>query len=739
MDPTNDGLAATSLVGLAALIMVESNPTAEQTSLWQRVAGLKLRLVAHANIHRHTYRGQNWFVLHDRASTRHYRFSEAVYAFVKQMDGSLTVDEIWQALQIEFSGGAPAQHEIVQLLAQLQDAELLLGDMPVDGAELYARRKNQQALKSRQRWLRPLSMRFPLADPDRLLTSLLPIIRLFFRKPVFFAWSLIVLLAAVLAASHSSELIVHWSARALDPQNILLMFLVYPFIKALHELGHAAATKVWGGEVHEVGIMLLVFMPVPFVDASSASAFADKWQRIVVGASGIMVEVFLAALGLLVWLNVGPGLVSDISFNVMFVGSVSTLLFNGNPLLRFDAYYVLMDAIEIPNLGQRSNRYLGYLVKRYLFGVRNEVSPVTARGERGWFVVYGIAAFFYRLFISFAIALYVAGKFFLIGIVLAIWALIGQVVLPLLKSMDFLLRGTSLAGKRPRAIIISVLASSVLAGFVFLMPVPSWTQAEGIVKLPQQATVRAAADGFVVQVLARDGQRVHIGDPLFQLDDPLMPAQLSVLKWELKQLEVRQTNEFMRDRTEVGILQDEMTRLQAEIADLKQKMMQQVIHSQVDGIFVVSQSKDVPGRFVKKGELLGHVADLASLVVRVVVPQKAVAQVRNQTNSVEVRFNHQPGESISGEVLQEVPLIGNQLPSRALGTQAGGAIEVDARDGGGVQALEQVYQLDIAMPAFQSNGYVGSKVHVRFNHSVEPLASQWFRSLRQLFLSRFEV
>ncbi len=711
----------------------------ETTDLWQRIAGLKLRLIAHARLHRHEYRGQAWYVLHDRASARYYRFSEAVFAFIKQLDGSRTVDEVWQALHQTLHEDVPAQHEIVQLLAQLHDAELLLGDMPVDGAEQYSRRRKQQQLKSRQRWLRPLSIRFPLADPDRLLTQLQPFIRPMFSKPVLLAWSVFVVLALILAVSHFSELMAHWSSRALDPQNILLMFLVYPFIKALHEFGHAVATKIWGGEVHEVGVMLLVLMPVPFVDASSSSTFSDKWRRVIVGASGIMVEMFLAAAGLMVWLNVGPGLLRDIAFNVMFIGSVSTLLFNGNPLLRFDAYYVMMDAVEIPNLGQRSSRYLGYLVKRYMFGIKNESSPVTAHGERSWFVIYGIAAFIYRLFISFAIALFVAGKFFVIGVVLAIWALIGQIVLPLSKSLGFLVMGTALEGKRVRAITMTASLSLILAGVVFLLPAPSWTQAEGVLKLPQQAMVRAAADGFIVQLLAQDGQVVHEGDPLFKLDDPLLPSRLSVLEWELKELHVRQTNEFMRDRTEVGILQDEINRLEAEIAEVRQKMAQQIIHSKEEGVFVVTHFNDLPGRFVKKGELLGHVADLSSVVARVVIPQKAVEQVRSYTESIEVRYTHQPNESIKGVVLREVPLIGNQLPNRALGTQAGGAIEVDARDSSGVQTLGQIYQMDIALPEHQHGGYIGSKIHVRFNHRAEPLARQWLRSLRQLFLARFEV
>lgn len=710
--------------------------TTEQKDLWESVTELKLHLVAHVKIHRHDYRGEPWYVLQDRASGRCYRFNAGCYNFISRLDGSRTIQQIWDTLQT--IDEAPTQDDVVRLLAQLHEAEILQGGMPIDGTELFARRQ-QQLAKSRMRWLRPLSMRFPLADPDRVLTLLLPLYRPLFSKTAFIVWTLFVVTALMIGITHYPDLMTHWSSRALDPQNILMMFLVYPVIKALHELGHATATKVRGGEVHEMGIMLLAFIPMPFVDASASSAFGDKWHRIIVGAAGIMVEMLLAAAGMLVWLNVGPGLVRDVAFNVMFIGSVSTLLFNGNPLLRFDAYYVLMDAIEIPNLGQRSTRYLGYLVKRYLFSLRDETTPVTASGERAWFLFYGVAAFNYRIFISFAIALYVAGKFFVIGIILAIWALVAQIVVPLLKSFAFLLTGVSLQGHRIRAITITTIGVSIVTALVFLVPAPSWTQAEGILMLPDQSLIRAESDGIIVQLLAKDGESVHEGDALFKLEDALLPPQVTVLEWRLKELKARQTAELMQDRTQAAIYQDEISQVEAELAELSDQMKKQITRSLVDGTLVVSHEKDALGRFVKKGELLGYVINHSSVTAHVVIPQRAVDQVRSHTESVEVRQPHRPGESINGIIQRQVPLISDRLPRRALGTQGGGTIAVDARDSSGTQALEKIYQLDVALPPMVSNIHIGSKVYVRFNHPPEPLAWQWYRSLRQLFLARFAV
>ena len=161
----------------------------------------------------------------------------------------------------------------------------------------------------------------------------------------------------------------------LTPKYLLMMWLFYPVIKSFHELGHGLAVKAWGGEVRETGVSILMLMPVPFVDASAASAFPEKHRRAAVGAAGMMVELFFAALATFVWLNVEDGFVRDIAFVLMVIGGVSTVLFNGNPLLRFDGYYVLSDLLDVPNLGPRSNAYVAYLAQRYLLKIENAVSP----------------------------------------------------------------------------------------------------------------------------------------------------------------------------------------------------------------------------------------------------------------------------------------------------------------------------------------------------------------------------
>ena len=139
----------------------------------------------------------------------------------------------------------------------------------------------------------------------------------------------------------------------------------------IHELGHAFACRRFGGECHELGIMFLVLIPTPYVDASTAWAFPNKWHRIFVGAAGMIVELFFAAICVFVWLNTNPNeLISQLAFNAMLVAGVSTVIFNANPLLRYDGYYMLSDWLEIPNLQQKSKDYLLGLIKRHVFRVK---------------------------------------------------------------------------------------------------------------------------------------------------------------------------------------------------------------------------------------------------------------------------------------------------------------------------------------------------------------------------------
>src|SRR5262245_59749323 len=381
---------------------------------WHRVTELRPRLRGHVQVLRHRYRGQAWYVVQDNISGRHHRFTPAVYLFVGQMDGRRTVGELWSKVVTQLGDDAPTQDEIIHLLSQLHAADILQCDIPPDASELFERRGSHSRAILRQRFANPMAIKFPLWDPNRFLDRTVDLFRPLLGCAGALVWLAVVLAAFVVAAVNWPQLSENVTDRILASENLFLLALVFPILKILHELGHGYATKLMGGEVHELGIMMLVLAPVPYVDASDAATFRSKWHRALVGAAGMLVEVFIAALAVLVWAIIEPGTIRSIAYDVMLIAGVSTIVFNANPLLRFDGYYILCDLIEIPNLGFRSNRYWGALIQRFLFGLEGESSRSTF-GERIWFLLYAPSAFVYRLVVLFGIALFVASEFFVIG------------------------------------------------------------------------------------------------------------------------------------------------------------------------------------------------------------------------------------------------------------------------------------------------------------------------------------
>lgn len=705
---------------------------------WYRVANLRPRLRSHAQIHRHVYRGRDWYILQDHSSGRFNRFTPEAYFFVGLMDGRRTMAEIWQAAARRLGDAMPTQDEVIGLLSQLHQSDVLQGDIPPDMGEI---RERQQRIRSSRFWAMlksPMALRFPLFDPDRWLTATLPLLRPLFGWTGLAFWLLLVGWALVLAGSHWRELTSNLADQVLSLENLALLWLVYPLVKVVHEFAHGYAVKFWGGEVHEMGVMLLVLMPLPYVDASSASAFRLKHRRMLVGAAGVLAEMLLAALAMLVWVNVEPGAVRALSYNVMLVAGVSTLLFNGNPLLRFDAYYVLSDYLEIPNFGTRSNRYLGYLLQRHLLGIREASFPPVSAGEKRWLFGYALASFSYRMLISIRIVLFVAGKFFFVGVLLAAWAVSNMLVTPALRSWKAVFQDGRMRKKRGR-IFWTAAAAIGLAVLLFgVVPMPLFTVAEGVVWVPDQARVHAGADGFVVAVKAESQQNVRTGDLLLECANPELVVRVEVLEAQLAEYQAQHRLSVSEDRTAAEILQEEIRQVEKELARERERLTALLVRSPTDGRFLLPDAQNLPGRFLRRGEPLGYVVGPDPLLVRVVVPQADIDRVRSGTRRIEGRLAQDIARVLPVQVVREVPAASTELPSLALSLEGGGKIALDPRQTEAPQAFEKLFQFEMVLPGLQADR-IGERVLIRFIHPPEPLVWRWYRSARRLLLSRFDL
>jgi putative peptide zinc metalloprotease protein len=710
------------------------------SSSWYRVAALRPRLREHVSIHRHRYRGRSWYVLHDHATGRAHRLSTPTYMIVGGMDGTRTVDELWHETAARLGEEAPSQDQLIGLLAQLHSADLLQTEVTPDSAELLER----AAKMDRSRWLgnlmNPLAMRMRFWHPDKFFERTAPGIRWLVGWRGSVLWVLVVVPAAVLALQHWQELSESASDRILASDNLLLIGLSFVVLKILHELGHGYAVKAFGGTVHEIGVMFLVFAPMPYVDASAASEFRSKWQRALVGAAGMIVEIFAAALALYVWLAVEPGIVRAVAFNALLVAGISTVLFNGNPLMRYDGYYILSDLLEIPNLAQRATRYWGYLVDSHIFRIEGAPEFVATPGERAWLLLYAPASFLYRILVVFAIALFVASEYLAIGMVIALWGLLANVAWPIGKALWQVFTSPRLQRNRARVVASTCGFVLVLSVLVFSIPAPFYTSTEGVVWLPESAMVRAGTSGFVRRLLAEPGRGVSVGDALIESDEPTLQTEIEILKARVDELETWLRAERFSDRSLAQITMTELGYARAELATTTGRVERLIARSRGVGIFTVINPQDLPGRFYKEGQLIGYVLPEGSRIVRATVGQDDIDVVRHRLRRVFVKLAERLDEKLPARIIREAPAGRDDLPSKALGAPGGGTLPVDPRDPQGIKTLQRVFQVDIELPGDATSAAVfGSRVYVRFEHSWEPIGQQIWRRARQLVLARLQA
>ena len=704
--------------------------------MWYRVANLRPTLRRHAEIHHHEYRGAPTFILQDHASGRSHRFTPAAHHFLTLMDGKRNVQEIWDLTEGAFGDEAPTQEDAIQLLARLHAADLLKADTPPDTRELFRRYQSHRMKKLRKRMASPFSIAIPMVNPDRFLGRWMSYVRPLLGWFGFIIWLSTVTVALVLTGSHWPDLTENLTDRVLTAQNLFFIWLLYPVVKILHELGHGFAAKNRGCEVPTLGVMLLVFIPMPYVDASASAALPNKYDRMFIAAAGMMVEAFLAALALFVWLIVEPGIVRALAFNVMLIGGISTILFNGNPLLRFDGYYILADAIDIPNLATRSTQYLGYLFRRYVGGVAKATSPAD-HGERFWMFTYAIASNVFRISVIIGIILFIANKYFVVGVILAVWGAATQIVFPIVKGITFLIENAELQSHRLRTISIT---SAVLVGtglLLFAAPFPLYTVTEGVVWAPEKSEIRAETDAIIERLVATPDSLAEAGDVLIETMDPTLSARVAVLEAELEGARAKYTWLRTDKQFEADILLEEITTIEADLVLARERVNELVIHSPTSGSFLVDRSQDLVGRFVRHGDLIGFVADLSTGTVRVAVTQADIGLIRNRTESVSIRLAEQLDNPLIATISREIPLATHNIPSAVLGTMGGGPLAIDPDDQSGTRTLDQVFHIELTFDAPVER--LGGRTYVRFDHGTEPLGFQWYRRVRQLLLRQFNV
>lgn len=728
--------------------MMPERPTF--SPMWHRVRALRPRLRPHVQISRQRYRGQRAYVAHDPTANHFFRLSPVGYEFVALLDGRRTVEEVWHLVLSRHGDAAPTQGEVIELLGQLYNSDLLAVDMTPETEQLLRRGRERVKRRLAQQAIGIMYFRLRLFNPDRLLSRIEPLVRPVLNRWGLAGWCLWVG-AALWAVLPRWEDLKLGFEDAIAPANWPLLLLVFVVIKAVHELGHGVICKRFGGHVPEMGVMLLVLVPAPYVDASSCWAFPSKWRRIAVGAGGMIFELAVAALAAQVWLRTGTGeTIHQLAFNAMLTASVATVLFNANPLMRFDGYYMLSDLLEIPNLMMRSARLLTWLAQKHLYRVSQARPPTTDPREQAILLPFGIAALAYRVFLFFTITLFVMGKLFAIGLVLAIWTATAWFVVPVGKFLNWLATSPHLAESRRRA--WATTGGLVAAAFVLLglIPMPDSRKAWGVVESTARAGVHVGTDGFVQTAHVRAGDAVRAGDPILTCDNPDLRARLALARAQLDELLCRERAETASDPARAQVVRAQIAAHRDLIAALHQRLNMLVICAPHDGVVVPGvRGKDpatMVGTYVQRGEFLCEIVDPAQTRIAATLASSDAAPLLAlppQMRRVQVRPRSDPHTQIESVQVRFIEAGQHVLPHPALGVAGGGVVPTDPREPTGTVSRRATFiariEGCIGEDGLAWRGVPGERVRVRFVLPPRPLLSQWLLRLRQLVQGRADV
>jgi putative peptide zinc metalloprotease protein len=452
-------------------------------------------------------------------------------------------------------------------------------------------------------------------------------------------------------------------------------------------------------------------------------------------------EVFLAAIAVFIWANTGPGTLHNLAYNMIFVASVSTILFNGNPLLRYDGYYMLSDFLGIPNLYQRSLQQLKFWMERGLFGVRKAENPARHPREAFWLTTYGVLSFIYRIVVFGGILLFVADRFLLLGILMAVVCAISWVTVPIGRFIHYLATNPQLERNRPRAVAASV--GIVLGVFSLLqfVPFPHHFRAPGVLEAQEKAEVVNETAGLAAALLTSPGYWVTNSQPLLRLENPELEWQLAAALARRQETEALWRLAMQTNAANLKPIAQRLESVNKQVTRLETDRAALIVRAHQDGLWAAPELKDYIGRWLPRGTSLGFVNNPRSFYFTATVAQTDVNRLfASQVRGANVRLRGQAGIVLTTSELKVIPAAQKTLPSAALGWQAGGEVPVDLTDPQGRQAAEPFFEVKAAIQIAINVALVhGRSGKIRFDLDPEPLLQQWWRRLRQAIQKRYQI
>ncbi|MCE9607590.1 MAG: HlyD family efflux transporter periplasmic adaptor subunit [Planctomycetia bacterium] len=488
---------------------------------------LTLRKRADLVVVREAFGDKTYFVVKDPLALRYFRFQEEEFVQWELIDGVRSLEAMREELEARFAPQQFPTEGIARFVAGLHQSGLVTSDARGQAAPLLERRRKAWNRAWLQKLLSPTAIQFRGLDPTPLFDFLEPKLRWCYSPAAcLIALSLIVAALGLVAVQYDEV------ARRLPtfhqfftPGNMLLLLGLTGAIKVVHEFGHGLTCRRFGGECHELGLMFLVFAPCLYCNVSDSWRLTKR-ERIAVSAAGIVVELVIAALAVFGWWFSRPGALHQLCLSTMFVSGVSTLLVNGNPLMRYDGYFILADVVETPNLAEKSAAVIREFFARVCFGNTDAGDPLLPARNRGWFAIYGIGSLVYRVLVTSSIYLFLLAwlqpyRLEVLARAFGLIALATMLVIPFIRQARGLLAqgfGTAGSPRRRRLGITGLVAIATLA-LMTCVPLPH--RVWGTLELEPFAAERIYVDvpGRIHTVAKQPGERVAAGAVLATLEN----------------------------------------------------------------------------------------------------------------------------------------------------------------------------------------------------------------------------
>lgn len=730
---------------------------------------LRLRVRPDLQARQHRYQGQAYWIVKDPVGLRYFRFRPEEYALLCWLDGQRSLDELRRQYEEEFRPEQLSLDDLQQFLGQLHRNGLLLADAPGQGATLLERDVER---RRQQRWARMasvLSIRFRGIDPERLLTWLYPGMRWFFGRRAVAGLLLLALAALVLVTVQFDVFRSRLPAfhEFFGLHNLVWLMVVLAVTKVLHEFGHGLSCKHFGGECHEMGVMLLVFTPCLYCNVSDSWMLPNKWHRAAIGAAGMYVEIVLASLATFVWWFSQPGLLNYLALSTMFVCSVSTIVFNGNPLLRYDGYYILSDVIEIPNLAQKSSNLLRATLSRWCLGLEATEDPYLPRRRRELFALYAVASNVYRVMVVLSIIWFLNKwlepyRLQVVGRALAVAALAGLIVSPAARLTRLLgTPGTAARIKRPR--LLATLATvGLVAAAICLVPVRQRVYCTFHLEPHAARQIYVEVPGRLIELRAAGGQRVEAGQPLAQLVNEDLGIEVARFEAQRDELRLRLAS-LRQQRFDDPAAALQLPQVEKSLAAVEEQLAQ--LHRDIERLLLVAPAAGVVippvakadaatpasalpewhgtpleernvGAWLEEGTLLCQLGDPETADAVLVIDQTDIEFVRlGQT--VALKLEALPELTVRGQI-SEIARADLKATPQHLSTRSGGELPTRPDAQGIERPLTIVYQarvFPLDVPAEIIAGGLRGRARIEVGRQT---VAQWcLRTLRHTFRFQF--